>query len=166
MSHCRGSVGLGCVGCAGHSAHGMRMYVASDVHHVPLPLLQILLMPTLVLAARLCPEGVEATLYASLMSLNNAAVGVADMLGALMMKLFGITSSNFVYLSALLVTCNVLSLVPLPLIGWVPDESTKVVESLGDYELVSAADVVNDDAEEHQHHDGEDVKAGRSEGQV
>jgi hypothetical protein len=85
--------------------------------------LQVLMMPTLVLAARLCPVGVEGTLYASLMSINNFAAGTSDALGAFMMMFFGITSSSFVHLTALLLTCNLLSLLPLPLIGWVPDES-------------------------------------------
>lgn len=84
---------------------------------------QVLMMPTLVLAARLCPVGVEGTLYASLMSVNNFASGTSEALGAVMMKFFGITSSNFAHLSALLLTANLLSLLPLPLIGWVPDES-------------------------------------------
>ena len=35
-------------------------------------------MPVLVLAARLCPPGVEATLYAALMSLSNAGGGVGE----------------------------------------------------------------------------------------
>jgi hypothetical protein len=59
------------------------------------------------------------------MSLINAAAGTAALSGALMMKLFGITSTNFAHLSALLLTCNLLSLLPLPLVGWVPDSSTK-----------------------------------------
>jgi hypothetical protein len=88
--------------------------------------LQVLMMPTLVLAARLCPVGVEGTLYASLMSINNFAAGTSDALGAIMMKFFGITSSSFVHLTALLLTCNLLSLLPLPLIGWVPDETATV----------------------------------------
>eukprot|EP00878_Enallax_costatus_P020264 GHUV01021414.1.p1 GENE.GHUV01021414.1~~GHUV01021414.1.p1 ORF type:complete len:534 (+),score=85.13 GHUV01021414.1:759-2360(+) len=116
---------------------------------------QILMMPTLVLAARLCPEGVEATLYASLMSLNNAAVGVGEMLGALLMKVFGITSSNFVHLSMLLLTCNLLSLLPLPLIGWVPDESTKGIEKLGNYQPTA-----RDDNAVAEHED--DVSTARS----
>jgi hypothetical protein len=45
------------------------------------------------------------------------------MVGALFMKLFGITSTNFSNLSALLFTCNMLSLLPLPLVKWVPDET-------------------------------------------
>lgn len=78
-------------------------------------------------ACRLCPEGVEATLYASLMSLNNAAVGVGSLFGAAMMKLFGITSTDFSHLTALLLTCNMMSLLPLPLVRWVPDSNTQGV---------------------------------------
>jgi hypothetical protein len=57
------------------------------------------------------------------MSLNNAAFGLASALGAVMTLLFGITSTNFQHLSALLLTCNVLSLLPLPLVRWVPDDA-------------------------------------------
>ena len=39
---------------------------------------RVALMPVLVLAARLCPAGVEATLYAALMSLSNAGGGVGE----------------------------------------------------------------------------------------
>jgi folate/biopterin transporter len=39
---------------------------------------RVALMPVLVLAARLCPPGVEATLYAALMSLSNAGGGVGE----------------------------------------------------------------------------------------
>jgi folate/biopterin transporter len=41
---------------------------------------RVALMPVLVLAARLCPPGVEATLYAALMSLSNAGGGVGEFL--------------------------------------------------------------------------------------
>lgn len=65
------------------------------------------------------------------------------MLGALLMKVFGITSKSFVHLTALLLTCNLLSLLPLPLIGWVPDQSTEGIERLGDYQVVEMTDKVN-----------------------
>ena len=39
---------------------------------------QAAFLPVLVLAARLCPPGVEATLYAALMSLSNAGGGVGE----------------------------------------------------------------------------------------
>ena len=39
-------------------------------------------MPILVLAARLCPEGVEATLFATLMSVLNGGASLGATLGA------------------------------------------------------------------------------------
>ncbi len=43
---------------------------------------QVSFMPIMVLAARLCPEGVEATLFATLMSILNAGGVLGGALGA------------------------------------------------------------------------------------
>jgi len=56
---------------------------------------QIAFLPTLVLAARLCPPGIEAVLFATLMSIFNGASTVGTELGALLTKVFGVTESNF-----------------------------------------------------------------------
>jgi folate/biopterin transporter len=79
---------------------------------------QISFLPTLVLAARLCPPGVEAVLFATLMSIFNGAGTVGTELGALLTQAAGITDTNFDNLAALTVLCNVTSLWPLLLIGW------------------------------------------------
>jgi hypothetical protein len=47
---------------------------------------QLSFMPTLVLAARLCPPGIEAVLFATLMSLNNLSGTIGTEIGALMTK--------------------------------------------------------------------------------
>eukprot|EP00775_Hariotina_reticulata_P012360 gene12360-12495_t len=47
-------------------------------------------MPILVLAARLCPEGVEATLFATLMSISNGGSFVGSALGAGLTGMLGI----------------------------------------------------------------------------
>ena len=52
-------------------------------------------MPILVLAARLCPEGVEATLFATLMSILNAGAFTGSALGAALTSWLGVTSTNF-----------------------------------------------------------------------
>lgn len=52
-------------------------------------------MPILVLAARMCPEGVEATLFATLMSLLNGGGSVGNVLGAALTAALGVTSTNF-----------------------------------------------------------------------
>lgn len=80
-------------------------------------------MPILVLAARLCPPGVEATLFATLMSISNGANVTGGFFGAGLTKLLGVTSQNFHHLALLLIVCNLSSLLPLPFLGLLPSES-------------------------------------------
>ncbi|KAK9813029.1 hypothetical protein WJX72_007813 [[Myrmecia] bisecta] len=62
---------------------------------------QVAFMPVLVLAARLCPEGVEASLFAALMSLNNFGAFASGWLGAGLTRAFGVSSDNFEQLAPL-----------------------------------------------------------------
>jgi BT1 family len=78
---------------------------------------QMAFIPTLVLAARLCPPGVEAVLFATLMSINNGAGTVGTEIGAFLTKWAGITESNFDNLAWLTTFCNLSSLWPLLFIG-------------------------------------------------
>lgn len=82
---------------------------------------QIAYMPILVLAARLCPPGVEATLFALLMSITNLAGLVSYEFGAVLMHWFGISETNFDRLWLLVVVTNLSTLLPLPFLGWLPD---------------------------------------------
>ena len=79
-------------------------------------------MPVLVLAARLCPSGVEATLFATLMSISNAGSVTGGLIGAGVTQLLGVTKDSFKNLALLIIICNLSSLLPLPLIGLLPDE--------------------------------------------
>lgn len=81
---------------------------------------KIAYMPVLVLAARLCPPGVEATLFALLMSVVNLAGILSNQFGALLMHWFGITATNFESLWLLVVITNLSTLLPLPFLGWLP----------------------------------------------
>jgi folate/biopterin transporter len=81
---------------------------------------QIAFMPVLVLAARLCPPGVEATLFALLMSVVNLAGLLSYESGALLMHWMGITENNFSNLPLLVVITSLSTLLPLPLLGWLP----------------------------------------------
>lgn len=81
---------------------------------------QIAYMPILVLAARLCPPGVEATLFALLMSVTNLANILSYQLGAVLMHWLGITQNNFDSLWLLVVIANVSTLLPLPFLNWLP----------------------------------------------
>lgn len=88
---------------------------------------EIAFLPTLVLAARLCPPGIEAVLFATLMSIFNFASTVGTELGAALTKVFGITENNFDNLALLTVLCNLTSLYPLFFIGWLDKVRTCVL---------------------------------------
>jgi hypothetical protein len=62
------------------------------IHPSNLP--QVSFMPILVLAARLCPEGVEATLFATLMSVLNGGASLGATLGAGLTASLGVTSDK------------------------------------------------------------------------
>ncbi|KAL5712582.1 hypothetical protein ACHQM5_014741 [Ranunculus cassubicifolius] len=96
-------------------------------------------MPVLVLAARLCPEGMEATLFATLMSISNGGSVVGGLMGAGLTELFGVRKDSFDNLAYLIVLCNLSSLLPLPLLGLLPKENEEAsnIES-GDIEMKSS----------------------------
>ena len=77
-------------------------------------------MPVLVMAAQLCPEGVEATLFASLMSVMNLAMATGEALGAGLTAALGVTADNFTNMFWLVLVCNLLALSPLAFVGLVP----------------------------------------------
>jgi hypothetical protein len=90
---------------------------------------QIAYMPVLVLAARICPPGVEATLFALLMSITNLAGLVSHELGAGLMHYLGVTETNFDNMWLLVTITNLSTLLPLPFINWLPaagEETLKV----------------------------------------
>ncbi len=81
---------------------------------------EIAFMPVLVLAARLCPPGVEATLFALLMSIYNLAGFISHEGGALLMHWLEVTETNFDNLWLLIIISNLSTLLPLPLLNWLP----------------------------------------------
>jgi hypothetical protein len=56
---------------------------------------QLAFMPTLVLAAKICPEGLEATLFAGLMSVFNAGGVASGALGAALTEALHVTADDF-----------------------------------------------------------------------
>lgn len=86
---------------------------------------QITWMPVLVLSARLCPAGVEATLFALLMSVWNLSGLLSHELGALLTSWLGVTETNFDRLWLLVIITNLSTLLPLPFLGWLPATDPK-----------------------------------------
>ena len=77
---------------------------------------QCILLPTVVLVAKICPENVEGSLYATVMSISNLA-GVLDAeWGALIAHAWGIQRDNFDNIVYFIVLCNMMDLIPLGLL--------------------------------------------------
>ncbi|ERN43130.1 folate/biopterin transporter [Rubidibacter lacunae KORDI 51-2] len=90
---------------------------------------QIAFMPVLVLSARLCPPGVEASLFALLMSAFNLAGLLSQELGALLTQWLGVTATNFDNLWLLVLLTNLSTLLPLFFLGWVPARDPRVLSA-------------------------------------
>jgi BT1 family len=87
---------------------------------------QLTFMPVLVLAAKLCPPGIEATLFALLMSVLNLSGLVSKEGGAILTHLLGVTDTNFDKLWLLVLITNLGSMLPLIFINLLPSEDTQV----------------------------------------
>ncbi|MEO0834723.1 MAG: folate/biopterin family MFS transporter [Cyanobacteria bacterium J06642_3] len=94
---------------------------------------QITWMPVLVLSARLCPKGVEATLFALLMSVWNLSGLLSHELGALLTSWLGVTESNFDLLWLLVIITNLSTLLPLPFLSWLPAGDPQSEQSSNDF---------------------------------
>ena len=97
---------------------GIPDYVFAFIERVTITLVgQFITMPMVVLGARLCPPGVEASLYALLMSITNIGGVVSEEWGSLLTNMFGITGTNFTNLWKLMLLCHAFDLIPLGGLG-------------------------------------------------
>jgi folate/biopterin transporter len=106
---------------------GIPDYVFAFIERVTITLVgQFITMPMVVLGARLCPPGVEGSLYALLMSITNIGGVVAEEWGSLLTNMFGVTGDNFSNLWKLMLLCHAFDLIPftgLRLIRGISQES-------------------------------------------
>ncbi|KXZ56414.1 hypothetical protein GPECTOR_1g369 [Gonium pectorale] len=79
---------------------------------------EVMMTPLLALSARLCPPGVEATLFACLYSLLNLSGALSGTLGALLTRACGVSRDGAApgALTLLVALCNCTMLLPLPLL--------------------------------------------------
>ncbi|KAI9919908.1 hypothetical protein PsorP6_015681 [Peronosclerospora sorghi] len=77
-------------------------------------------MPSLVLCAKICPPGIEGTMFALLMSIYNFSWSVASYGGAWLCRYLLISKANFAGLATAVIIRSVAKLVPLLLLFMVP----------------------------------------------
>lgn len=97
-------------------------------------------LPTLVLAAKICPPGTEAVLFATLMSIFNGASTFGTEIGALLTKYLNVTESNFDNMGLLTIICNLTSLYPLLFIGLLDGIGSKSEAEMEDAGLDSSVE--------------------------
>jgi folate/biopterin transporter len=111
---------------------------------------QIAFMPVLILAAQLCPPGVEATMFALLMSICNLAGILSHESGALLTHWLGVTDKHFDNLWLLVLITNLATLLPLPMLYWLPD-TVSAPEQKKDVDLSRSSEVLLAEAELEAH---------------
>ncbi len=74
---------------------------------------QFITMPMVGMGARVCPVGVEGTLYSLLMSITNRGGVVSSEWGSLLTNVFGVTRDNFSQLWKLMLLCNAMDVIPI-----------------------------------------------------
>ncbi len=79
-------------------------------------------IPVLVFSARLCPVGVEATIFALLTSFWNLSGTLSKELGAILTQGLGITATNFEQLPLLIVMTSLSGLITLPFLTALPPD--------------------------------------------
>lgn len=87
-------------------------------------------MPLLVMAARMCPPGVEATMFATLMSVSNLAQFVSEVSSAALTSAMAVTAADMSRLWLLVAVCSATQLVPLPLIPLIPSQLDRPTPAL------------------------------------
>lgn len=93
---------------------GISNMVLAMVDSIILSLLgQCILLPAVVLAAKICPQGVEGSLYATLMSITNLAGVLSSEWGSLFANMYGVDKNNFGNFWKLICLCNMIDLVPI-----------------------------------------------------
>lgn len=93
-------------------------------------LTEIAFLPLLVLAARLCPKGIEATMFALLASIMNIGLAVSDLGGAALVKIFdvhqatAVVPADYSNLHIVMWIAILSSVLPLPLLPLLPETRT------------------------------------------
>src|SRR3989344_1948512 len=110
-----------------------RFFAMADTF-ISAPLSEIAFLPLLVLAARLCPKGIEATMFAVLASIMNIGLAVSDLGGAWLLTIFDVhqatetAAANYSGLDKVLWIAILSSFLPMPLLGKLPE--TRVAEEI------------------------------------
>ncbi|EKX73832.1 conserved hypothetical protein [Theileria equi strain WA] len=79
-------------------------------------------LPILVLSVRLCPQGIESSMYSLLWTVQLMGINVSTYISAICTYLLGVNNKNFDGLVPLIVICSLLHLAPVFFVWMIPEE--------------------------------------------
>lgn len=85
---------------------------------------QFKMMPFLIISGQLCPPGIEGTLFALFMSINNFGSSLGSFLGAALASALNISSESFDNLLSGIIVQLLATLVPIAFLFLIPKETT------------------------------------------
>eukprot|EP00834_Sanchytrium_tribonematis_P006226 NODE_438_length_7412_cov_0.582798.p2 type:complete len:409 gc:universal NODE_438_length_7412_cov_0.582798:1-1227(+) len=86
------------------------------------------LMPLMVLAAKFCPENIEATMFATIMSFFNFTSDIGSLLGSWLLSSYNINDNNYVGLDQLIILRAFVGLIPILFINFLDTSSYEVLK--------------------------------------
>lgn len=98
---------------------------------------QFILLPSVVLAAKICPDGVEGSLYATLMSISNLAGVVSSEWGSMFANMYGVNKNHFENFWKLIVLCNMIDLFPIASVALIKEPTINEDEKQTNGKLLS-----------------------------
>ncbi|RMX66691.1 hypothetical protein DD238_004469 [Peronospora effusa] len=114
-------------------------------------------MPVMVLCAKLCPKGIEGTLFALLMSIANFSGCVSEFWGALVCTWLGIAKDEYDMLWLAIVLRSVLKVIPIFFLYLIPaTDPQKIVDELD----FGSFTITKDGSFEDEDEEGDDEHAG------
>nr|CCA22642.1 folateBiopterin Transporter (FBT) family putative [Albugo laibachii Nc14] len=84
-------------------------------------------MPVLVLSSKLCPKGVEGTMFALLMSISNFSFSVSEFVGAIIASFLGISRTSYQYLWCAVLIRSTMKIVPLFFLFLIPSADPQII---------------------------------------
>lgn len=90
---------------------------------------EFILMPLVVLSARICPEGIEGTFYAFIISIQNLSGILGDEWGSLITAAFNVTSTNFSALWKVILVCHFFDIIPIIVVRLLPRKTENTEET-------------------------------------
>ncbi|EGZ15496.1 hypothetical protein PHYSODRAFT_505238 [Phytophthora sojae] len=106
-------------------------------------------MPIMVLCAKLCPRGIEGTLFALLMSISNLSYSVSEFWGAFVCDWMGITQDQYENLWLAIVLRSALKVVPIFFLFLIPSTDPQEIIDKLDFSTPAHTDQEDDEDDEH-----------------